>query len=135
MKLKNFKIIILLLAIVTGVLMTSGCGVLEELYKPDNPDEPHIIPMLNNSPELDKTNESQSDSNSGEKESTQTTTKKTTQTPTSTKKTTTTTPSTPEYCSHPSITTKYVGMDKATGKIIYDTYCTKCGEYLGRVLY
>ncbi len=47
----------------------------------------------------------------------------------------TSTPTKTESCSHPSVTTKYVGLDKATGKVIYDTYCSKCGEYLGRVKY
>ena len=47
----------------------------------------------------------------------------------------TSTPTKTESCNHPSVTTKYVGLDKATGKIIYDTYCSKCGEYLGRVKY
>jgi len=47
----------------------------------------------------------------------------------------TSTPSKTESCSHPSVTTKYVGMDKATGKVIYNTYCSKCGEFLGQVKY
>ncbi len=125
LKSSNYKAIFFILLIISVTVMSSGCaGPREEEANEEenaknqtqandtNPDE------VNN--EVDQTKKESTSDN----QVTTSKTEKKTSTPTKT-----------ESCSHPSVTTKYVGMDKATGKVIYDTYCSKCGEYLGRVKY
>jgi hypothetical protein len=129
----NVKVIILALILVVTVTMTSGCidriwDIVEvndgeeaqKNYTQEDYDSDLVNDTLNTADNTDKRNSEQS---TDTKTITTTTTKKTS------------TPTKTESCSHPSVTTKYVGMDKATGKVIYDTYCSKCGEYLGRVKY
>jgi hypothetical protein len=116
--------------ILTGIVMTSGCiDRIWDIVEVNDGEEANVdySKYDNESADNETANTVESDKNS----------EKNTQTTTSTTKTEkkTSTPTKTESCSHPSVTTKYVGMDKATGKVIYDTYCSKCGEYLGRVKY
>lgn len=147
MKLSGSGVLFLVLMVVIGVVMTSGCNIGTKtgdaeyedqmaenglkMCETTNAYEPY---NFTTNQWITKEQKTQTQQNSQETEKDTQTTQKSTQT-TQTTKTSTTTTTKPASCSHPSITTKYVGLDKSTGKVIYDTYCSKCGEYMGRTLY
>lgn len=134
---KKIQIICLISLILCPVVMSSGCAINREegpLYELADNYASSLVTKAS-----DKINETKNNQNSQS-------TDQNTATPTQSSQTSQTTQSSQsssqssstsvqESCSHPSIRTVYVGLDKSTGKIIYDTYCSKCGEYMGRVLY
>lgn len=141
MEINDFKAIILVMIIASGVVITSGCietedimGGLENVYN----NKAKNAGINSSFYDEDETSQNQTQQNTQKTDQNQQTTTKTTQT-TSTKsstptKTTTQTPTTPKACSHV-WTTQYVGFDSAKDKIKYKVYCSKCGEFANYVWY
>lgn len=141
MEINDFKAIILVMIIASGVVITSGCietedimGGLENVYN----NKAKNAGINSSFYDEDETSQNQTQQNNQKTDQNQQTTTKTTQT-TSTKsstptKTTTQTPTTPKACSHV-WTTQYVGFDSAKDKIKYKVYCSKCGEFANYVWY
>jgi cytoskeletal protein RodZ len=125
LKSSNYKAIFLIILITSVIVISSGCVGTKEQEAYDEED-------AKNQTQANDTNQ---DEANNEVEQTKEESTSDSQVTTSKTEKKTSTPTKTESCNHPSVTTKYVGLDKATGKIIYDTYCSKCGEYLGRVLY
>lgn len=148
MEIKDFKAMILVIIIASGVVITSGCietedimGGLENVYN----NKAKNAGINSSFYDEDETSQNQTQHNNTQEtdQNQQTTTQKSTQTKTtqttSTKsstptKTTTQTPTTPKACSHV-WTTQYVGFDSAKDKIKYKVYCSKCGEFANYVWY
>jgi cytoskeletal protein RodZ len=138
MKNNNFKAIILVMIIASGVVMTSGC------YNPFNEGEltdSEEEELRDNEVNKNTSNQTQQN-NQGTNQNTQTTTKstqttstkKSTSTPTTTK-TTTQSPSTPTETHIHTWVQQYAGYDSSKERIKYKIYCSKCGEVSGYVWY